>query len=971
VEPSEHGQPAEGAVSSAVSGTAGNVVQARDVHGGIHFHAPPWRAQPVLRQLPADTAVFTGRDGELGRLLALAGHAGSGDSPGTVVISAIDGMGGIGKTALAIRAAHRLAGCYPDGQLFIDLCGFTQGTAPRDPGDALATLLGSLGVPPGQIPADLDARAAFYRDRLAGTRTLILLDNAADEAQVRPLLPASDTCLVLITSRRRLKALDDALPLPLDVLPLDEAVALLRKAARLGDHPRDEPLLEQAAELCGCLPIALLIAGALLRTGGKAWDLTVLTGRLTARQPGRELAGYTDETRSLEAVFDLSYRTLPEDQRLLFRRLGLLPGPETDAYAAAALLDTNVEQADRLLECLADHTLLAGVSPGRYRLHDLIRAHARTLAVTLDPGPERQDAQGRLLHYYAHTAQAASVPVARLPRPGPHGPPPAHAPDLTDPQAARAWLRTEYPNLQAAHAHASTHTLEEHAIALAAGLAEILQTDGPWARALEIHQAAADAAARRQQPAAHATALTDLGRMRYQTGNYPGAADAHARALEIFRQTGHRLGEANALTNLGRTRFITGDVPGGADALARALEIFRRIGNRLGEANALRDLGRVRYLTGDYPGATDALAQSLEISRRIGNRRGEANALNDLGRVRHQTGDFPGATDALARALGISRQIGNRRGEAGALNFLGRVRHATGDFPGATDTLARSLEIYRQLGDRIGEAGALDYLGQVRHATGDYPGAADALARSLEIVRRMGDRTDEAWVLTHYAATIAATGERPRALALYQQALAMTRELNLPAQEALCLEGIAGHHLATGGNPARGTGHLRQALQIYQRLGMRADIERVTARLAPQQASPANPGKVSVMADAVTLAIAAAVASKSAEKMTEQAQRSIAAIVQRIREKLPKRHQTGAEVEILESAIDNDGSATEPLARILDREFAADPSFRDEIRALWDQAASITANNGVSNVFTGKADKVTQLGNVQGDLTIN
>ncbi|HEX5496301.1 MAG TPA: hypothetical protein VFX70_17180, partial [Mycobacteriales bacterium] len=325
-----------------------------------------------------------------------------------------------------------LADHYPDGQLFIDLYGFTQGTAPRDPGDALATLLSSLGVPPGHLPADLSARAAFYRDRLAGTRTLILLDNAADEAQVRPLLPAADTCLVLITSRRRLKALDDALPLPLDVLPPEEAVTLLRKAARLDDHPRDEPLLGRAAELCGYLPLALLIAGALLRTGGKAWDLTALVGWLGARLPGRELAGYTDETRSLKPVFDLSYRNLPEDQRLLFRRLGLLPGPEIDAHAAAALLDTDLERASRLLQRLSDHSLLTGASPGRYRPHNLIRAHARTLAATLDSEPEREVAQGRLLHYYAHTAQIASVPIARLPRPGPHGPAPAHAPDLTD-----------------------------------------------------------------------------------------------------------------------------------------------------------------------------------------------------------------------------------------------------------------------------------------------------------------------------------------------------------------------------------------------------------------------------------------------------------------------------------------------------------------------------------------------------------
>jgi tetratricopeptide (TPR) repeat protein len=590
-------------------------LQTGDVHGGLHVHAPPGPVRPALRQLPADTALFTGRDDELGRLLALVERARTEGSPGTVVISAIDGMGGIGKTALAIRAAHRLAGRFPDGQLFIDLYGFTQGTAPRDPGDALVMLLSSLGVSPGLIPADLDARAALYRDRLADTRTLILLDNAADEAQVRPLLPAADTCLVLITSRRRLKALDDALPLPLDVLAPGEAVALLRKAARLDDHQGDKPLLARVTELCGRLPLALLIAGALLRTGGKAWNLPVLIDRLAAQQPGRELAGYTDETRSVAAVFDLSYRNLPADQQLLFRRLGLLPGPEIDAYAAAALLATDLDEAGRLLQRLADHSLLAGACPGRYRLHDLVRAHARTVAVTLDPAPERQAAERRLLHYYAHTAQTASQPIARLPRPGPHGHGSAHVPDLTDPDAARAWLRIEYPNLEAAHTHASTHVdaLDGHAIALAAGLAEILQTDGPWTRALEIHQAAADLAAHRQQPTAQAAALTDLARIRFQTGDYARTADANTRALEISHRIGDHLGEANALYDLARLRYMTGDYGGAADANTRALEIYRRIGDRRGEAGALNNLGRLRYMTGDYPRAADAIMRALEI----------------------------------------------------------------------------------------------------------------------------------------------------------------------------------------------------------------------------------------------------------------------------------------------------------------------------------------------------------------------
>jgi tetratricopeptide (TPR) repeat protein len=830
------------------------------------------KAEAAPRGLPADTRIFTGRAAELARLLSLADGAGAGGSPGAVVISAIDGMAGIGKTALALRAGHLLAGRFPGGQLFVDLRGFTPGQTARDPADTLAALLRALGVPAAGIPAQLEERAALYRDRLAGTRTLIVLDNAADEAQVLPLLPAADGCLVLVTSRRRLKALDDAMPLPLDVLAPDEAVALVRQAARVRDDSAaaDDARWGQVAELCGRLPLALVIAGALLRTGGKAWTLARLIDRLTPRRAGDELAGYTDDTRSLGAVFDLSYRSLPENERLLFRRLGLLPGSEIDAYAAAALLDADLDSADLLVQRLSDHSLLIGVSPGRYRVHDLIRAHASTLAARLDPEPERTAARDRLLHYYAHTAQSASLPIARWPRPTPHGPAPNHAPDLVHPDTAQAWLRTELLNLDAAFTHTSTHGLDHHTIALAAGLAEILRIDGPWTRALHVHHTAAHTAEHLGRPDDHAIALTDLGRMRYLTADFPGAVDAFTRTLEIHRGLGDRRGEATALNDLGRVRFLTGDLPGtvdaytraleisrasgdrhgeaialnglghlreliddypgGEDAHIRALEIFHALGDRHGEANTLNDLGRVRQLAGDFPGAIDAHIRALEIFRALGDRRGEATTLNGQGRVRQLTGNHPGAIDAHARALEIFRALDDRRGEANALTNLGRARQLTGDYPGAIDAQTRALEIYGTLDDRLGEAQVLTDLGRARWLTGDYPGAVDALTRAMEMYRALGSRGDEAVALNYYAAALAAGGQRPRALTLYRQALAVHRELNKPDDEAISLEGIGEHHLASG-DPAQGTTHLRQALEIYQRLGMRADADRVQARL--------------------------------------------------------------------------------------------------------------------------------------------
>ena len=782
----------------------------------------------AFRQLPADLATFTGRQDDLKQILDAATTAVADGRSAAVVVTAIDGMAGIGKTTLAVHAGHLLSERFPDGQLFVDLHGFTQGLQPRTAADVLADLLRTLRVPPQQIPRDVDARAALYRDRLSGKQILVVLDNAIDEDQVRPLLPGHPGCLVLVTSRRRLKGLDEARIVSLDVLPLPDALVLLRTIAGPGRVSPDDPMLEEIALLCGNLPLALRIAGALLRHR-PSWTLAHLGAKL--RDAHSALAVFHDGDRDLTALFNLSYAALPEDQKLLFRRLGLHPGPDIDSYATAALLDTAPPQAEAGLQYLVDHNLLAETSPGRYRMHDLTRTHARTLAATSDDSTEhREMALDRLLRYYAHTALRASLPIGRLPRPEPAGPAPAHAPGLTAPETARAWLRAEYPNLDAAHAHAHAYHLDHHAIALAAGMAEILLTDAPLTRAVQVHEAA-ETAARLDHPAGHANALADLGRVKFLSGEFSEAAAAQGQALDICRQIGNRLGEANALNNLGRLRYRTGDLPEAAAAQAQALEIYHQIGNRLGEANAMTDLGQVRVLTGDLPGAADAHAQALEIYRQIGNRHGEATALAGLGQVRVLTGDLPGAADAQAQTLEIYRQIGNRLGEATALADLGEVRKASGDYPEAADALTRALETYRQIGNRHGEGYALNHLGQVLSASGDHAGAEVALARALEIYRQMGGRGDEAWTLNYYAAAIAALGDRPRALTLYSQALEMNQELHKPDDEARSLEGLADHHLATG-DPAQGIAYLNQALEIYQRLDMRPDIERVQTCLA-------------------------------------------------------------------------------------------------------------------------------------------
>ena len=742
----------------------------------------------VPRQLPAAARYFTGRQTELHRLTSLLDQpACPAASAGTVLISAIDGMAGIGKTALAVHAAQHLSDHFPDGQLFIDLHACTKGCPPREPGDALEVFLRRLGISAQQIPQDAEERAALYRQRLADTRTLIVLDNASDEAQVRPLLPGAPGCLVLVTSRRRLKGLDEALVLSLDVLPPREAVALLRAVAGPGRVAAADPLLAEIAQLCGHLPLALRIAGALLRHRA-AWGLEHLAGLL--RDQRRRVKVLSDGERDLGAVFDLSYTGLGVWHRLLFRRLGLVPGPDADAYAAAALLERDPQAASGLLEDLVDHNLLIQDTPGRYRLHDLLRVHARAL-VFADPQPERVRALDRLLHYYAHTAQSASLQIARYPRDVPHGPVPDHAPAFSGPEDSRAWLGAQRPNLEAAHAHACAHDLDDHAVALAAGLAEILRVDGLFSRAVGLHQAAAETAGRIGRPAACAAALTELGRALHMAADYRAADEVHGRALEIYREIGDQTGAAAALIGLGRTRYLVTDIGGAGRVFAQALEIYRALGHRPGQAAALTELGRVRRVAGDYPAAGHAHTQALEIYREAGSRLGEATALHDLGEARRVAGDLSGAGDAYDGALEIVRALGHRQYEASLLTCLGIVRSRTGDHGAAGDLLPRALEIFREI----------------------------------------GAHGDEAWTLNHYAAALAAAGDRDRAHALYRQALAMNRELNKPDDEALSLEGIADHHLHTG-NPGQGVAHLHQALEIHQRLGMQPGTERVQALLA-------------------------------------------------------------------------------------------------------------------------------------------
>ncbi len=472
----------------------------------------------------------------------------------------------------------------------------------------------------------------------------------------------------------------------------------------------------------------------------------------------------TMENVSVTAAFDLSYDDLTPGQQRLFRLLGLHPGADIDCHAAAALDGTDLAAARRGLEALYDHYLLTELTLGRYRMHDLIRAHSATLVSRLDPERDRDQATERLLDYYSRAAALAESRLARQARTVPAmaaDAEPIDIPAMPGREQALAWARAERASLFACLEYVTAAGQHARVIILTAGLAGLLRHDGPWAEALARHAAAVLAAHDLGDQSGQANALSNLGVARRLTGDFPGAARDLAEALEIYRDLGDRAGQANALTGLGTARELAGDFPGAAAGLSEALGIYRDLGDRLGQANALTYLGDVRRLTGDFPGAARVLAEALSIHRDLGDRLGQANALTGLGNARELAGDRPGAARDLTEALSIHRDLGNRLGQANALTYLGSVRRLTGDYPGAARDLEDALGIHRGIGNRVGQANALTFLGQVRRLTGDHPGAAQALADALYIYREIGDPGGEAIVMNELG-TCAWGPRRPR-----------------------------------------------------------------------------------------------------------------------------------------------------------------------------------------------------------------
>jgi DNA-binding SARP family transcriptional activator len=733
----------------------------------------------VPRELPAGAPHFTGRDSEVTTLTSALEQPGA-RAPRTVVIS---GTAGVGKTTLAVHCAHQSAGRFPDGQLYLNLRGYDPGQ-PVTAADGLACFLRSLGIAGQDIPAEEAERAARYRSLLAGRRMLVVLDNAATVEQVRPLLPGTASCAVLVTSRDSLAGLvarDGAARLDVDLLPLPDAVRLLRAliGARVDADPQGAATL---ATRCCRLPLALGVA-AELAAGRPAVPLTQLAGELDDQQRRLELLDAGGDPRTaVRSVFSWSCRHMDARAVRAFRLAGLHPGPGFDAFATAALTGTTPDDASRLLTVLARAHLIEPGPADRYGMHDLLRGYARELADGRDARAERHAALARLFDYYLHVAGTAMdtlYPAERHRRP--RVPSTASScPPLTEADAARRWLDSERLTLLALAALATDQGFPGHAARFGPVLFRYLDAGGHYADAAAMCAQALRAARLAGDQAAEAAALLCLGGVSWRLARYDDAAAHLSQAAALFRTAGDRASEARALGNLGIVESCQGRYEPAAGYHRQALALTRAAGDQLAEARALDNLAGVLCQQQAYDRAADCQLAALAIYRQLGDRHGEAGILCGLGAVTCLQGRYQQAAWYLRQALRVSQAVGDRLCEARTLGNLSVIEWRQGRYRQAAQRQRAAVAAYRETGDRAGEAGALNGYGEALLAAGDPAPAHAAHLDALEAATRIGDRYQQARAHDGLGHACRATGDTGQARRHWQQALAAYESVDAP-----------------------------------------------------------------------------------------------------------------------------------------------------------------------------------------------
>ncbi|MFI2261339.1 AfsR/SARP family transcriptional regulator [Streptomyces tubercidicus] len=711
----------------------------RDAHRAVLHDALPTptgqdagaspRSAPVPRapadlvpaQLPHDLPTFTGRHTELQEVLGMPG--GDGQHTGTVVINAIGGMAGVGKTTLAVHWAHQVADRYPDGQLYVNLRGFDPSGAVTDPGEAVRGFLDALGLPPEQIPRGLDAQAALYRSVLAGRRVLVLLDNARDVDQVRPLLPGAPGCLTIVTSRRELTGLvaaHGARSLTLRPFDADQARAFLvgrLGAERIAAEPR---AADEIAALCAGLPLALACVAARAAVHPH-FPLEAVAAELREAHGSLDAFTRSDTSVDVGTVFSWSTRAVSAEAARLFRLLALHPGPDFSVPAAAAVAGLPPRRARPLLAELSGVHLVNEHRPGRYGFHDLLRAHAAELLETHHTEAERQVAVDRLFQHYLYAAHAAGAVLEPNGHPMPLPPPPegTRPETFADDHRALAWLTAEHPVLLAVIDAAAASGHDRLVCLLAWSLESFFDRRGHWHDGLAAQRTALDAALCLADPALEARGLRALARAEARVGLHDRARPRLDRALELFTERGDDIGRADTHRSLGWMDEQQGDLAGALRHNQLALDLFRAAGHLAAQGSVLNSVGWYHALLGEYRQALSHCFEALTMLQEQGDRYGQASTWDSIAYAYHQLGRHPHALLGYRNALALYRDLGVPYLEAETLLRIGDTHRATGDHEGARAAWEQAHALLVTLGhpdaDRVGARiqGPHEWLGAV------------------------------------------------------------------------------------------------------------------------------------------------------------------------------------------------------------------------------------------------------------------
>ncbi|MGX1914162.1 AfsR/SARP family transcriptional regulator [Streptomyces phaeochromogenes] len=771
------------------------------------------KSRAELRQVPGHLprqAALVGRHEEMGRIRTAMDTASQNGS--VVTLESISGMAGVGKSALAIRAAHEFGDRFPD-HLYLNLRAHTPGQDPLEPGAALATLLRMLEVPPQSIPTDVDERAALWRKALGHRRALIILDDAAGPEQVRPLLPGASECFTLITSRRRLVGLPSGRSLALDVLPSNDAVQLFREFAGLeiaGDmrYAEDSGGPDVAVEiaeivrLCGYLPLAIEIAANRL-SAHPSWNLAVLRERLS-RSDGR-LAEIRDGYSEITRAFEVSYQTLTAEEKETFRLLSLHVGPEFGLSAAAALLGRPVAETERLLESLLQCHLLLEPVPNRFQFHDLLGEYAQLLCAGQDLEERREAARQRLVGHYLRTADHCDrllhprrirLDVREEPAAGPG----RTAPDASglarlhtpaDASDALVWFITERVNLLSTEEHLRTHGPHAQAALLSHVLAGFLDSECYWTDSVRLHGAAVEFWNRSRHEAGLCRALLDLSTAHMATGQYVQAERTADEALRLARIVHDPDAEAEALRELGILHWHMGQNQRALELQKESLALCARTGDQWRLARCQNNIAICLLYLGEHDIALTYFQDAITGFRAADDKRMLAKTLNNLGTLYLHMGDPELARQTLESSLQIAERAGNRSDRATLQINLAEILASSGDSHTALAMYRTALPIFRELGDRKNEAITLTRLGHVYQDVSQTEHAVTHLQQALALSRSIGAALEEIQAERLLGRCEFTLGHHAAAVRHLESARDSARRIHVPEEEGLAEDCLA------------------------------------------------------------------------------------------------------------------------------------------------------------------------------------